>query len=256
MAEKKYIVSTSDKMITLRNPPTEYEHSGPKTLPLTDNCIFAASGLALQSLPIFESISNQLKEPHTINNVANIGTSVFVQNRTNVINQTFLNKFGLSLNQFLRTQRILDPTTVQRINDGLNSYKYDLSLIIAGVDELGPHIYSIEDPGSLSLHDSLGHCSIGSGNVQSFSTFISNEYHSDMKLHEVVSIVFDAKKKSEEATGVGEKSDIYITSKYSVKKLSSDNVSLLEKNHLETKSLYKSLKKEQQIKIDNMDFQL
>jgi 20S proteasome alpha/beta subunit len=109
------------------------------------------------------------------------------------------------------------------------NYGYGLSLLIAGVDSSGAHIYRIDNPGRMEIFDTIGHCSIGSGQLHAISTFVANDYTYDLDLNHVVALTYEAKKRSEKAQGVGEQSDIYIVCRDGNTKLPQETISQLEK---------------------------
>jgi 20S proteasome alpha/beta subunit len=104
----------------------------------------------------------------------------------------------------------------------MGQFEYELSILIAGVDSSGGHIYRIDNPGRMEIFDSIGHCSIGSGELHAISTFVANDYNVDLDLNHVVALTYEAKRRSEKAQGVGEKSDFYIISKEGYTKLSEE----------------------------------
>lgn len=228
IAEEKYIACISDKIVTLSNPSTEFEQDGSKTHCIDKRSIFASAGLALEALPILEDVRGKIKDSFSIDQICNLVQKSYEHQRNSNINELFLKKFGLTVDIFVTNQKTLDPNIINTIYQTLNAWKYDLTVMIAGVDKNGPHIFTIENPVKKNNHDMLAHCHIGSGGVHAFSSFISNQYHPKLSLNRVLGIVYEAKKRSEEATGVGEKSDMYIISEQGTKKLSDSDLLKLD----------------------------
>jgi len=255
IAEEKYIVSISDKMVTLTNPPTEYEQYNSKTHVITNSCIFASAGLALEPLPILEEIKEECDDKTPITDIATKAKTIFKKHRTQFMEDNLLTKFGLTHDEFKKMQLSMNPNIVAQIYKTLNEKLYDLSIIIAGVDKNGPHIFNINDPSQLTNYNGLGHCQIGSGNIHAFSSFISNQFNSKLKLTEVAAIVYESKKRSEIARGVGVASDMYIVSNNNVKQLTDDEMKNLESNYQckierQNENINKSRHEANEIKFD------
>ena len=62
MAGDNHVVVTSDRMITLSLPSTEFEQNMPKTVKLTNNCVAATAGNALGFVPIYEEALRTIKQ--------------------------------------------------------------------------------------------------------------------------------------------------------------------------------------------------
>ena len=110
----------------------------------------------------------------------------------------------------------------------MSQYNYGLSLLLAGVDNTGAHVYRLDNPGRMEVYDSLGYCAVGSGELHAISTFVANDYRHDLDLDHVLALTYEAKRRSEKAQGVGEKSDIYIVTKDNCLKLSDEEIKKLD----------------------------
>jgi 20S proteasome alpha/beta subunit len=90
------------------------------------------------------------------------------------------------------------------IQSQLDSYDYGLEILIGGVDSEVAHIYSIDAPGTSKCFDAIGFHAIGSGLPHAINTFIAKDYNQSFPLREALLIIYEAKKISEKAPGVGE----------------------------------------------------
>jgi 20S proteasome alpha/beta subunit len=107
---------------------------------------------------------------------------------------------------------------IQRINLGV-------SIILAGVDGSGGHIYSIEDPGTAACFDRLGFHAIGSGHRHALMTLVAYGQHVSTNLNRTVFNVYCAKRSAEVAPGVGLATEMRI--------ITSDGISALTPRDLE-----------------------
>lgn len=224
------VVVASDRMVTLNIPSTEFEQYSSKTLELTKNCLASTAGSALAYTPIYVDTKNQIKIKNIqeISQIAEINRQLYMQMRNAKMEQDILSRYGLTLQNFYQMNNMLSPNIIAQISQAMGLYDYGLSVLIAGVDNSGAHIYRIDNPAHMEVYDAIGHCSIGSGELHAISTFVANDYKMDLDLNHVVALTYQAKKLSEKAQGVGEKSDIYVISKDGYKQLSKDDINKLD----------------------------
>jgi len=231
MAEKKFVVVATDRMVTITVPSTEFEQNVSKTVSVTDSCVAAAAGNALGYSPIhletLKQIENDSKTPD-IHRISQIIKKCYTKARNDKLEESILAKVGLNLQTFTERNLKLSPNIIANITQAMSAYNYGVSLLIAGVDSEGPHIFRIDDPGRIETYESIGHCSIGSGELHSLSTFIANDYDPNLDLNHVTAMVYEAKRRSEKSQGVGEETDICIISETKTEKLSNDQMKKLD----------------------------
>lgn len=229
-SKEGYVVVASDRMVTLSLPSTEFEQGGSKTLEITNNCLASTAGSALAYTPILVQSRLQIEQQnvHEISQIAEINRQYYIIMRNQKLEQDILARIGINLQQFYDMNTRLSPQIVANLIQAMHLYEYGLSVLIAGVDSTGAHIYRIDNPGRMEIYDSIGHCSIGSGELHAISTFVANDYTMDLDLNHVMALTYQAKKLSEKAQGVGEKSDFYIISRNGNTKLSDDVIKELD----------------------------
>ena len=66
MAEKKFAVVASDRMVTISIPSTEFEQNVSKTVSVTDSCLVSAAGNALGYSPIHLETLKQIENDSSI----------------------------------------------------------------------------------------------------------------------------------------------------------------------------------------------
>jgi 20S proteasome alpha/beta subunit len=137
-----------------------------------------------------------------------------VKIRSSKLEQDILARIGImNLNAFYQSNRIFAPEIIANVVGAMQQYKYGLSILLAGVDDNGPHLFRIDDPGRKEIFDTIGHCSVGSGELHAISSFIANDYSHNLDLDHIVAMVYEAKRRSEKAVGVGNETDICIICK-------------------------------------------
>ncbi len=81
--------------------------------------------------------------------------------------------------------------------------------IIAGVDELGGHIFTVEPPGWERPWNSTGFAAIGIGAEHAELVFLGSQYTQNRPWQQALAITFFAKKRAEISSGVGPNTDLY-----------------------------------------------
>lgn len=247
-------------MVTLSLPSTEFEHHKSKTIELTNICIASSAGNALGFVPIYEEVAKtigQTPSEHNIRRIADITKLAYVGARNGRLEQEILATMGLSLQGFFQANRTLAPEILANLVQAMQQYNYGLSVVIAGVDESGCHIYRIDNPGRMDSYDTIGHCAIGSGELHAISTFIANDYDSKLDLNHVVAMTYEAKRRSEKSQGVGKETDLYVISQDSITKLPENTVAQLDeiynkKTDQEKESVAKLEELVQRLNIDGV----
>jgi len=227
---KKHVVVASDRMVTLSIPSTEFEQNLSKTVKITKNSVAATSGNLLAYTPIHQETLKLLHQDSTdpdIQRVAELIRRGYVKARNEKLEQDILVQIGLNMQTFYDRNQKLSPNIVANMVQAMSQYNFNLSILVAGVDSSGPHIFRVDTPGRIETFDSIGHCSVGSGELHAISTFIANDYDPDLDLDHVVAMVYEAKKKSEKAQGVGEETDICIICNDGIVKLPDDKMKKL-----------------------------
>jgi len=229
-AGKEHVVVASDRMITLSLPSTEFEQNVSKTVEITKNCVAATAGNALAYTPIHLETLKLLQQDSTtpdIQRIAELIRRSYVKARNEKLEQDILVKVGLNLKTYYEKNQIISPNIVANVAQAMNLYNFNLSILVAGIDSNGPHIFRVDNPGRIETYDSVGHCSVGSGELHAISTFIANDYDPNLDLDHVVAMVYEAKKKSEKAQGVGVETDICLICNDGIVKLPDDKMKRL-----------------------------
>ncbi len=230
ICENKYVVLITDRMVTVSPPNIEYEAPFPKAKQITKNCMFASAGSALAITPIVQEVGNAIVTNPTkeIDKIVEFTRTAYLNARNKKLEEEVLFPFGITLQNFYQAQQGLNANLVNVIIQNMAKYDYRLSMIIAGVDEKGCHIYRMENPGKVFNFDSIGYLAVGSGEIHATSAFIANNHASDVSLNKGLAIAFEAKKRSEKAPGVGLETDMYVVTKDNIIHLPQSVVTELE----------------------------
>ena len=232
LAGNEYAIVASDRMVTITVPSTEFEHNVSKTIKVTDHCVVATAGNALGYAPIQEKVTPILNSDKKISeNITKISEKIrksYADCRKEKMSQDIFAIAGMTIEDFFERNQTLSPNLIAQMTQAMGAYNYGMSILIAGVDDHGPNIFRVDNPGRIESHKSIGHCSIGSGELHALSTFIANDYDPGKDLNHVAAMVYEAKRRSEKAQGVGEKTDICIISKNGITNLEPEQIEQLD----------------------------
>jgi 20S proteasome alpha/beta subunit len=201
---KKAVVA-ADRMITAEHLSIEFESEDAKIIQLTDKVVAMTAGDALIHTEVFGAAKAKIDTSITlVSQVAEKVKEAFVEERKKRFEEEALKPRGLTLVEFYGgAHRTLDPNIIMRLDRQLEDSRLDLQILIAGVDQNGAHLYHLVDPGTAQCFDSLGFAGIGSGYPHAMSVFIYNHFNPRMDLNKAVYLVYEAKRRSESAPGVG-----------------------------------------------------
>lgn len=235
VCEKKYVIVAADRMITVTLPNIEYEQTTPKITQITNNCVAATAGSALAYTPIFREARAEIEKASVtdIGQIVDHTKNAYIKMRNKKVDEQILASIGLNLTSFYQMNQALQPSIAQALLQSISKFNYALWILIGGVDDNGGHIFRMENPGRYECFDVIGFHAIGSGEHHAISTFIANDFESNIDLKHGLAITFEAKKRSEKATGVGPQTDICIVQKDKVTQLPQAMIVELEKTYQE-----------------------
>ena len=249
ICENKFVIVATDRMITVTLPNIEYEQTTPKIVEITNNCVAATAGSALAYTPIFRDARAEIQKSSVadIGQIVEITKNSYVKMRNKKLEENVLASVGLNLQTFYQINQGLQPQLATALMQSLSRFNYALWLLVGGVDDNGGHIYRMENPGRYECFDVIGFHAIGSGEHHAISTFIANDFESNIDLRHGLAITYEAKKRSEKATGVGAHTDLCIIQKDKVTRLPEKFVAELEKTY------QKKMESEKKARIDVED---
>lgn len=227
----KSIVAVSDKMITAAPPYVEFEHDLIKLEELSNKCLALTAGSALRHIELCRSVKRKISEEESPN-IASIVKTVrdeYSHCRKKKAEEIHLIPRGLTLKDFYEKLKDYPREFFIGIDSEIIKFNYGIFMLLSGVDESGAHIYRIDNPGISECFDSLGFNAIGIGQDHAVLSLIDNKYTIKMDLNEATYLVYEAKRRSEIAPGVGSETDVFVIKDEKIIELSKEKIKDIEK---------------------------
>jgi hypothetical protein len=97
-----------------------------------------------------------------------------------------------------------NPQITVMLDQQMQQFNLGVEFLLAGVDDSGGHIYSVQNPGQPEyLHDVIGYAAIGSGAIHAVQSMIGFGHSVNTDYQETVFRVYASKRRSEVATPTG-----------------------------------------------------
>lgn len=124
--------------------------------------------------------------------------------------ERFLNSRGLKFEEFYTKLKDYPEWFAKDIDSDIKKLEedFEVSFIVAGLDNEGAQIYEIERNGKSTHKNYLGFSIIGEGGYLSLPEITKDKYSINASLGEVVFRVFNAKSVSERVGSVGKETDL------------------------------------------------
>lgn len=236
--EFKKVVVASDRMITGRYPPIEFEHEISKINKLTETCVMLSAGNALPSEELLQKVKPKIREKGglSIAQINDIIEEAYEELRTKEIEARYLRpRKIMTIENFYKEYINKIPQGMAAALDGeMANFQYDLVILVAGVDEEGAHLFTVHNPGISNYHNRLGYCSIGIGDLHSSISLISSNFSPHTKLIHGIFNTYKAKRAAEVAPGVGRATDMAVIDSKGIKTLTEGDIKKLEEVYQET----------------------
>jgi hypothetical protein len=169
--------------------------------------------------------------PITVQQVADSLSQKYALLRKQQIENDAFYPRSINMQEFYRGQQLqMLPQLAGQIDQYVMSFDFGVSLLVAGVDDSGAHLYSIGNPGaSVNDHQPIGYHSIGSGWLHAMQSMIGFGHMSARGLKETIFTVYASKRRAEVAPGVGRDTDMTIVLADGIKRLDRTMLDDLEK---------------------------
>ena len=207
----KGFVLASDQMLTM-NYPMAYEYENEefdKISKISDkSSIYCLSaGNAIFSAEIIDAATNQIQNEgiSSVDKAAQVVRDTYMKYRMLRLIRSELETRGLDLNSYYKNQRGLTPDIVTFIDRTFRTFNLGVEFLVVGSGGTQCHIYTIIHPGDVYCNDSIGYAAIGIGAPHVIYRMIENKYRKSLNEEAITKLVEEAKKRSEVAPGVGEK---------------------------------------------------
>lgn len=233
----KAAVVAADEMVTF-GPPMNLQTEPPglkKTIKLTDELVLLFSGTVPDGEEIVSRTRHHLggMNKQQVAQVAEIVKDAYIQLKRKRAEEMILRPFiGADYVQF---QTLIAQSAASQILQQLlammTQHNLQTDLLIAGADESGHHLFIVAHPGICLPMDTLGFAAIGSGGLHaSVSLSLGGHTRAD-PLVQTLHNVYEAKKASEVAPGVGKLTDIAILKGGAISFVTKKLMAVLEKVH-------------------------
>lgn len=211
------IVGASDRMLSAAD--IKFEPPQMKIYRITKNIVALVAGDPSAQISMCYATERTLharrlnrKSAETVEEAAGVYAEAFSAHRRELAVTKYLKPLGLDAHEFIERQSEFRGDFVTEIMARLQSHALDAETIIAGVDDTGPHIFTITDPGVASCMDTIAFASIGSGKHHADAQFMLAHHTKNTFVHTALLQTYAAKKRAEGSPTVGNWTDLfYIT---------------------------------------------
>jgi len=216
ICDNSSIVGASDRMITAGD--VEFEPPQTKLWALSSSIALMIAGDASLQMEIFYSLRDQVNltiqaNPQVWLNVRDVADWYYQHYQTarNLrAERAILAPLGLDSQSFISKQQQMQSSLVTRLAGELLNFEMpEIQVIIAGIDNTGPHIYVADNHGA-TMRDSAGFAAIGIGYWHANSQFMFAGHARWKPMPEVLFLTYTAKRRAEVAPGVGEGTDMFM----------------------------------------------
>lgn len=210
------VVGAADRMLT--SGSIQFQPEQTKLVQLTSSIVAMIAGdmsvhaelLAKVQRSINDRIAAEPNNWWSVADIASLYESEYSRLRRRLAERDLLEPLGLDLDSYIGRQRELSGDLVSKIATELINYQLPVTeLIFAGVDEGGPHIYSVGN-GKATCQDGVGFAAIGVGSWHASSQLMVAGHTRKAPLSRSVYLTFAAKKRAEIAPGVGTETDMFL----------------------------------------------
>ena len=207
-ADGRAVVVASDRMLSAPFLTVEFDHQDTKIDQIDKNCVALSSGDALCVQDILIGglgAASHFQNPAIITLAEQIKHQ-FCEIRKQRVNEVILGPRGIDFDSFYQGGMIARfPQDLAMLLDSqVQMHALGTTLLVAGVDDSGAHIYCIDDPGKIACFDRVGYHAIGSGHRHAVLKLVDLRQHQSTSINETIFNVFCAKRVAELAPGVGQ----------------------------------------------------
>jgi hypothetical protein len=203
------LVLCADRQVTSL---VQFEGTISKIKQITEYCYaLPSSNDSRISDLILERVADKAKESGLtrIKDIVNLVVQESFNHKKEQIERDVLSLYNITIDSL----RASHETLLERAIGEVENYPYTLRFdcIIAGLEPSGEaHIYRINQNGEYWCNDSIGYCTIGSGELNAFLELTKVVYDCGKRWESAVPLVYFAKKAAERASGVGTTTDLLV----------------------------------------------
>lgn len=246
------VVLAADRMITSEVPAAQHEGRSRKISRVASQAAVAVSGLLTDSTYVLRHMDSSA----TSGSVEEIADAILrsrTQLRRLIVENLYTKRhLGMDLVEFGRQEEKAGNPLFRDVALKLSMYQLSLFFLLGGVDNLGAHLFTINDATAVpASHDHVGFTAIGSGHAEAHVSLARRGYRISWSLTEALYGVYEAKRAAELAPGVGKTTDIaIICAGKRVRFLKPSEIKVLAKTYEQTREPMR-LSKEQRHQIES-----
>jgi len=232
--KNKSIVVASDRMITAPFLAREFEHDQSKIHVIDKEVVALTAGDATRAIDIFRIIESKLssESDNSTKEIARMICEEYEKLRIQKIESIYFQPRGMTIEAFYKERAKQLPEQLAIFLDKcMSQQELGLSLIIAGIDESEAHIFTILDPGNMECFDTIGFQAIGIGESHALNSLIGKKISINDNLLTCIYNVYEAKKISEVAPGVGKFTDMSIINEEGIEHLTQKDIDIIDSAH-------------------------
>ena len=213
-------------MVTAGYLSLEFEHQEKKIEGIKDFCVVMSSGDALVALELVEELKRESTNAKTVAEIEGKLHKLLVSLSLKRAEQTYLIPRGLDWDFYRERADRINPQLYMILDDYLSKFSLETDFLVAGIDEYGGHVITVDFPGTIQYLDKIGFGAVGSGIPHATVSLCLDGQTRNRSLAESIHAVYVSKRKAESAPGVGSQTDMGI--------ITHDGIRFLESKHLET----------------------
>jgi 20S proteasome alpha/beta subunit len=178
--------------------------------------VLAAGDINIQALvfgALYKEIAETLKQNQnqlfSVKEVAVLYHKKYAEEKKNAIERKYLSQYGLTMKSLYIKRDPSDSPLLSKIDIEVAQFSDfdDFESLIIGIDEDGPHIFSVDKDGIMD-HDVEGFAARGIGMNHAESYLMVNKYTPNSPAGNALMHIHRAKKYAEVAPNVGRETDI------------------------------------------------
>jgi Proteasome subunit len=213
---KSHIVTASDTLISFGR----YNSADATSVKMESfygswHAMMAAEDVS-QCIPIIARATENLQgEPETLSAVSRAFKKAYKEHLSEIAADQVLSHFDMGMAEFKKNgSKLFTPEIFNSLSQEIRNVTLECSFLVYGFDEKNwPHIFAVDPPGRISVHDKPGFWAIGSGSFAALSMLFSLHQSVDRGFFDTIFNVLAAKFMAESPGSVGEHTFFYIHEK-------------------------------------------
>ncbi len=235
----KAVVVAADKMVTF-GAPMNLQTEPPslrKIIELTDRVLLVFSGGTADGEQIVSGAKPKIPAGANlpVGQVAQAVQESYSQHKQRRVEDTILRPLlGATFQQF-QTMVSQSPSSqiLQQVLAVIGQHNLNTDILVAGMDDAGAHLFAVQHPGVLLPLATTGFGAIGSGGLHAGVRMSLSQHTRAATLVDTIYNVYEAKRASEVAPGVGKLTDLALIHNGRISFAGPDLMKALEHAHKE-----------------------